>query len=248
MDEKATKRKLYQMAAGLSLSLAVCILALAVMMSRAWFAENKNVSANGMQVNVQTSEDIAVTVEFYAAEKVDGDVITFSGTAKTTDATTLPQYDPMEATTRYILMKLTADAPCTLTISTTTDYVLDNTRPLLGETGRGENYSNWLSSILFFEEVTLTNNQATLIGTDRFTFVDKTDYTFKNSTASPATSSHAINGDPGQTTPTYIIIGYDVDLLNHLFSQNIGNDVVNSTVYYVNDCNFTVTAGGEVAS
>ncbi len=235
-------KKIIRMVLSLVSIASICVFAIVTYgsMSLGWFSFNTNSYANNMSVGVQTPEKTEVEVAFYDVNSASGNSITFD-LSQETDAE-LPLYDILDAKTHYVLMEMTAKENCTLTISTNTTYRLDSTRLLLGGDGVGDTYSNWVSSIIFFEEVTLTDGSCTLSAGN--TFVDKSTYGFKNTDDTPCTFTYTLTA----ATPAYIVIGYDEELMSKLYSENIGNpNINNDDIKYVNDCNFAVTLGGEAS-
>ncbi len=229
--------------------LIVTLVAAYIGSSLGWFAKNTSVQANGMQVAVKTDESLKAYVRFFDVLSINesADTVTFDFNNPKSNSATLPKYDTINKATHYILMEIVAERDCVLTISTDTTYVLDKSRPLLSGNGEGEAYSNWLSSIAFFEEVEVTDNAVT-ISDKRDTFVNKDDYTFSFDKEAPFT--YNIQGteiaDDGTATnhPFYLVIGYDSDLVNRLFSENIGNDATTGEINYIGDIDFAISLGG----
>lgn len=242
-------------------NLIPCVLILAVLIfsvstiSLGWFANNNEVTSGGMSI-LANNGDLGVDISFFnvanngvvTTPSVVGGVattqktITFNDSEQTT-MPVLPLYDIMDETTHYILLKFTSSNAFTLTISTQTNYVLDSSKPLLGGNGRGESYCNWLSSVIFFQDVTFDENSFSATLPDNlFTFVDKSNYQMKVENNSLSVHCEA-------NSAIYFVVGYDSALINRLFSQNIGNKIIEglyeSGVSFVSDCTFRVVFADE---
>ncbi len=225
----------------LSLALAVSVFVFfSLDDSVAWFSNNDEVGADGFQIGLKTGADANATVLFYDAVSVNSSgTVTFDlSNGKT--SVELPKYDLLDEASHYVLAKISLKEAYTLTISTDTTYILDKSKPLLGGDGVGEEYSNWLSSILFFEQVSVPSDAGAVTVTeeDKQSFVQKSDYSFdgEKEISFPVRTG----GD------LYLVIGYDSDLMNKIFSENIGNSNISDAdvINYINDCKFVISLGG----
>ncbi len=262
-----SRRKIYNSAFTLCSITVMIIIGIVAYggLSLGWFSQNRVVNAHGMEIALYHEDPTKATVTFYDATAVDDGVITFDMSHPKTTAA-LPEYDLLQDKTHYLLMQVHLDVtepePFTVTVSTNTTYRLDKNRPLiLDKSGTGGNYtytytddngetqtvtmpySNWLSSILFFEQVTVSDTGVVTLKadeSDRYSFVDKStsDYPFLNTATTPYTIPFTATADEKDL---YLVIGYDNDLVSKLFSENIG---ISQAITYVNDCKFSITLGG----
>lgn len=108
--------------ASLCFSFLVGIFALIAYFSLAWFAQNKTVGANGMQVKVKSPDVSVISVNYYAVMEIDKNEIETKYTFVNVLKDDLPRYDPAEIEyqqyKRAIVLKISVD------ISGNTDFVL----------------------------------------------------------------------------------------------------------------------------
>ena len=230
-----------------ALTFAVALFSYGVV-SFGWFSQNRNVSANSMQVSVEMPDDIIVNTTVHACigTDINGVYYFYKEPAANNN---LKKYSWLVQNNRQLLIHVHFEDPETvenisLTASTLTDYFMgDGNHPLLvSANGEGDEYNNVLSSIIAFyivdaEDTTYDSNAAYKVNSfgTPYSFIDKSDYSMTNILT-------LVNKQT--VSDIYIVIDYNPDLVYKVFSENLGNTsfggvggTILDEVFYIWDIN-----------
>lgn len=233
---------------GAALILAATLFSYGVV-SLGWFSQNRNVSANSMQVSVEMPDDIIVSTTVHACIGTDINGVHYFYKEPATN-NNLKRYSQLVQNNRQLLLHVHFEDPVTvdnisLTASTQTDYFMgDGNHPLLASAnGEGDEYDNVLSSIIAFyivdaEDTTYDSSAAYKVDTlgSPYSFIDKSDdYSMTNILTLV---------DKQTVSDIYLVIDYNPVLVYKVFSENLGNTAfqeiggdILEEVFYVWDIN-----------
>ncbi len=228
--------------------------------SLAWFSSNKNVSADGMGINVKTPEEIEATVELFPVSSKTNDTLYFDTTTQSDGV--MPQYDILDETNRHVLLRISfaqEEVPLSvvLTANTDTDYFMDGeTHPLLaaslGSSGEYQDnntvYDNCMSSIICFANV---EADSVILNDGKYSFTLPTEDSLKafanegnDGNISITQSVELVNGSISEI---FILISYNEENISRIYSENIGNEafsnegVLENGIIYKPDFSFNLS-------
>ncbi len=245
MDGKLKKRIISFSLSTLALA-AVVIGMIVIGLSTAWLASNDSVTASEMSVLVNTSGPVAVTVDVFNVRQDDGrigDTLYFGSTKINIgdDKVTMPRYELLNDMNRYLLMRINIGEGAEgetmrLTANTSSSYFMDSDHPLLKGNGTVEkctkcdpshDYSNSLASIVSFavfdeSEITAADSDYSLsLSEKELQSLAVMDEESKKMTMLPSVTL-ADNIDGNTVDVLYVLIAYDTEKINRVYSQNIG--------------------------
>lgn len=233
-----------------------CLLSLVVLImatfTYAWLSMSHNTSTDSMQMVIKTPNDVIVSATVHDCIGKD-DSGTYYFDKKAATANDLKKYMMLVENNRQLLLRIRFEEPdaaigISLTASTDTTYFMgDGQHPLnASEDGRGEEYDNAISSIIAFyivdcEDAAYESDAAykvTSFGTP-YSFVDKTDFSITN---------FLTLIDKQNISEINIVIDYVPELVNKVFSENLGNSAFErpdgsffDEVFYVWDIKLEMT-------
>ena len=239
-------------------SLTMCLVCLFCIFAAtfAWFAQNKNVGASGLQIGLGT-EDGILGCEYFNVSTTDEAGYFFEKVDST--AAKLGNYSIIGNKKHQLLMKIYLPETIeqlTVTAITSTSYFLGNdgytllptangaTKPGTGTAANGAEYTNVLSSIVGIMALQKgeigqngTGYTMTKIPENRLkTFINASnevqDFSIIQNENAPENT--VIETQPDQyggadCRSFFLLIDYDPLLVATVFSKNIGNDVVTGT-------------------
>lgn len=241
-------------------SLTMCLVCLFCIFAAtfAWFAQNKNVGASGLQIGLGT-EDGILGCEYFNVSTTDEAGYFFEKVDST--AAKLGNYSIIGNKKHQLLMKIYLPETIeqlTVTAITSTTYFLGNdgypllptangaTKPGMATAANGAEYTNALSSIVGImalqeREVKQKDTGYTMekIPDDRLkTFVNASNevqnFSVIQDENAPEntvikTQAERAQYDGKDCRSIFLLIDYDPLLIATVFSKNIGNDVVTGT-------------------
>jgi hypothetical protein len=193
----------------------------------AWFIQSKNTYASFIDINVDSLEEIKVSITVHDCVEYDLDGVYYFDKA-ISPTNKLKTYSVLKQTYRQLLIHVHFIDPVevpniSLIASTQTDYFLgDGNHPLVGSpTGEGDEYDNAFSSIIAFyiveaEDATYESYdvyKVNSLGTP-YSFIDTTDYSI---------SPYLTLVDKQTVSDIYMVIDYNLDLVFKVFSENLTN-------------------------
>ena len=239
-------------------SLTMCLVCLFCIFAAtfAWFAQNKNVGASGLQIGLGT-EDGILGCEYFNVSTTDEAGYFFEKVDST--AAKLGSYSMIGNKKHQLLVKIYVPVTVeelTVTATTSTTYFLGNdgypllptangaTKPGMATAANGAEYTNVLSSIVGIMALQKgeigqngTGYTMTKIPENRLkTFINASnevqDFSIIQNENAPENT--VIETQPDQyggadCRSFFLLIDYDPLLVATVFSKNIGNDVVTGT-------------------
>lgn len=239
-------------------SLTMCLVCLFCIFAAtfAWFAQNKNVGASGLQIGLGT-EDGILGCEYFNVSTTDEAGYFFEKVDST--AAKLGSYSMIGNKKHQLLVKIYVPVTVeelTVTATTSTTYFLGNdgypllptangaTKPGMATAANGAEYTNALSSIVGIMALQKgeigqsgTGYTMTKIPENRLkTFINASnevqDFSIIQNENAPENT--VIETQPDQyggadCRSFFLLIDYDPLLVATVFSKNIGNDVVTGT-------------------
>ncbi len=207
--------------------------------SLAWLANNKQVSADGMSINIKNTVDFEASVNIHGVtniDKVDGvdKKYTFD---HDTHVTTLPLHDPNGISYDEYLKALVLHFEITAgeeDVSVTVDIEASG--------GISTSNTNFISNAIKFTEATVEGDTPVVVKTNTesaFVTMENNNPT-KEYTLSVITSDAPIYVAAGSTVSFYFIIEYNEPFIEYINNYMFTNSISDTEVIYNNDIKFVI--------
>ncbi len=225
-----TKRIILSMLLVTSCILAFCFAGFVTLHnSTAWFADNTQVHASGMNIELAETEGIRAEIRIYPAiGRSDG--FLFFSTTEATDAK-LPQYSTLDNIHRHLLLHIHLPASHAVTL---TAALKGNSHFMDGRDGHTKlgATDNFISNILCFANVsapTQVNDYTPADGAATNAYrIDDPQQTIAFATEGTdghMTLANSLTIADGDYADLYILVSYSEELLTRLYAANLGNSV-----------------------
>lgn len=221
------------------LSITLIVL-LTTIFTYAWFSQNKNVTATGMNVQVQTPDVVSATINAWPVKEINDARTEYTFVEVDDFDGSLPPYDSPKILSSIYMKAIVLD----ICIETTNDNVvidldIDYTGEWIGTLSAMDPletriYNNHLSNVVQFKKVTQEENKVCT--------TDSTIYSFLS-----GTPSNPVKQDLPFTTITiptagvnhiYFIMEYNEEFVTYFCGLSVN-------ISYKNDLHFTIKGGSD---